>query len=100
HERAGTFVFVKVVECVCQEEGVAGCFGAVEYAADVAIACGIRIFEEADGGFMDEGGDGIAQVVESFPQRGTPFLIPAGAAAGTAAVGAPAFDAVGAAPGG
>ncbi len=47
---------------------------------------------------MDEGRDGIAQVVERFAQRRTPLLIPAGTAARTAAVGAPAFDAVRAAP--
>jgi hypothetical protein len=38
--------------------------------------------------------------VEGFAQRAAPLLVPAGLAAVAAAVGAPALDAVGAAPGG
>ena len=54
-----------------------------------------------DGGqLFGERGGAVAEVVEGFAQGAAPLLAPAGLAAVAAAVGAPAFDAVGAAPGG
>ncbi len=43
--------------------------------------------------------EGVAEVVEGFAEGSAPALVPAGFAAVAAAVGAPAFDAVGAGPG-
>src|SRR5205823_6944578 len=42
----------------------------------------------------------VTQVVERSAQRPTPFLVPAGASGVAAAIAAPAFYAMGAAPGG
>src|SRR5216684_4182987 len=67
---------------------------------DVGVARGPEVFEEGLGELLGEGGGGVAEVVEGFAERGAPFLVPAGLAAVAAAVGAPAFDAVGAGPGG
>ena len=74
--------------------------GAVEDDVDVGVAGGPEIFEEGCGELFGEGCGGVAEVVEGFAEGGAPLLVPAGLAAVAAAVGAPAFDAVGAAPGG
>ena len=74
--------------------------GAVEDDLDVGVAGGPEVFEEGLGELFGEGSGGVAEVVEGFARGGAPLLVPAGLAAVAAAVGAPAFDAVGAAPGG
>ena len=73
---------------------------AVKDDLDVGVAGGPEIFQQACGELFRQGRGGVAEVVEGFAQRGAPLLVPAGFAAVAAAVGAPAFDAVGAAPGG
>ena len=73
---------------------------AVEDDLDVGVAGGPEIFEERLGELLGEWRGGVAEVVEGFAEGGAPLLVPAGLAAVAAAVGAPAFDAVGAAPGG
>ncbi len=85
---------------VLGEEGVDAGGGAVEDDLDVGVAGGPEIFEEGLASCLGERGGGVAEVVEGFAQGAAPLLVPAGLAAVAAAVGAPAFDAVGAAPGG
>ena len=74
--------------------------GAVEDDVDVGVAGYPEIFEQAFGEFFGEGGGGVAEEVEGVAEGAAPVLVPAGLASVAAAVGAPAFDAVDAAPGG
>jgi hypothetical protein len=53
HERANAFLLVEFVKRVIAEEGVARFSGAIEHDADVAIARGVGILEEAGGSLMD-----------------------------------------------
>ena len=82
------------------EEAVDGVWRAVEDDVDVGVARGPEIFEQRLGELLGEGSGGVAEIVEGFAQGAAPLLVPAGLAAVAAAVGAPAFDAMGAAPGG
>ena len=80
------------------EEVLSGRLAAVKDDADVAVAGGPDILEELGAVLLGERSEGVAQLVESLAQRGAPLLIEAGLAAVAAAVGAPALDAVDAAP--
>src|SRR5690606_30917593 len=74
--------------------------GAVEEDFDVGIAGFPGIFQQAAGFALVERDERIAEPVEGLAQRFAPFLVPAVVPAGVAAaVGAPALDAVVAAPG-
>ena len=83
----------------CSVEEVVG-VGAVEDDVDVGVAGVPEVFEQAFGQLFGQGGGGVAEEVEGVAEGRAPLLVPAGLAAVAAAVGAPAFDAVGAAPGG
>ncbi len=82
------------------KEGVAGFGRAIEDDADVVVAGGVGIAKDFGGSFTNERRNGIAQIVEGLAEGRAPLLVPAGTAAGAAAVGTPALDAMGAAPGG
>ena len=82
------------------KEAFDGLRRAVENHVDVGVAGGPDIVEETAAFLFGEGNEGVAQLVESLAQGRAPELIPARLAAVAAAVGAPALDAVGAAPGG
>ena len=85
---------------VAIEEAVVRGGGAVEDDVDVGVARGPEVDEERRGELFGERCGGVAEEVEGLAQRAAPLLVPAGLAAVAAAVGAPALDAVGAAPGG
>jgi hypothetical protein len=74
--------------------------GAVEDDVDVGVAGGPEVFEQGFGELLRRAERWRRGGVEGFAQGGAPLLVPAGLAAVAAAVGAPALDAVGAAPGG
>ena len=86
--------------CVRAKKRSTGLGAAVEDDVDVGVARGPDIVEELGALLLGERSDGVAQLVESLAQGRAPLLVPAGLAAVAAAVGAPALDAVGAAPGG
>ncbi len=74
-------------------------FGAaIEENADVGVARGPYIAKKLCASCFSERRDGVAQLVERLAEWVAPLLVEAGLAAVAAAVGAPALDAVGAAP--
>ncbi len=99
-EGGDAFGFGERAGGVLVEEVEDGGGGAVEDDVDVGVAGGPEVFEERLGELFGERSGGVAEVVEGLAEWGAPLLVPAGLAAVAAAVGAPAFDAVGAAPGG
>src|ERR1035438_5095081 len=80
------------------EEARNGLFAAVEHNADIFVARGPHIGEELSALLLGKRSKSVAQLVEGLAQRCTPLLVEAGLAAITAAVGAPALDAVTTAP--
>src|SRR6202012_5009340 len=98
HEGADALLIVEDAGGVGGEKCVAALARPVEDDADVSVAGGVGIGKEAGGGLLNHRHQRIAQPVERLPQGGAPFLVPAGAAARASAVGAPALDAVEAAP--
>jgi hypothetical protein len=85
---------------VALEESFEVIGGAVEDDGDVIVTSGPGIAEEVGAMGLEVGCELIAEPVEGFAEGAAPVLIPGGMAAGVAgAVGAPAIDAVGAAPG-
>ena len=85
---------------VASEEAVLAGGGTVEHQLDVGVARGPEVGEQAFGELFGQRRGCVAEKVEGFAQGRAPLLVPAGLAAVAAAVGAPAFDAVRAAPGG
>ncbi len=81
------------------EEAVDAALVAIQNHRDVGIAGLPEIADQRRCQLFGEGGGAIAQQVECFTQGAAPGLVPAGSAAVATAVGAPAFDAVEAAPG-
>src|SRR6185437_14654110 len=76
------------------------CLVAVEDYIDVGITGGVQIAEKVWRKLSGEGRDTVANAIERDAERGAPVLVPALMASIAAAVGAPALDTVGAAPGG
>ena len=99
-EGADALVFGERMGLVGGEEARRRSVAAVEDDVDVGVAGGPDIVEELAPSSFSKRGDSVAQLVEGLAQRGAPVLVAAGLAAVAAAVGAPAFDAVHAAPGG
>src|SRR2546422_296114 len=81
------------------EEAVDAIGPPIENHIDVVITRFPRIAEDLAAFCFEARADGIAQPIESLPQRRSPFLIPAGMAAGVAAtIAVPSFHAVRATP--
>jgi len=96
----GAFFGGELAGGVLVEEAVFGGGGAIEDDVDVGVAGGPDVDQEAVGELFDEGCGAIAKEVEGIAEGTAPLLVPAGLSAVAAAVGAPAFDAVEAGPGG
>src|ERR1019366_2750734 len=83
---------------LCAEEARNGLLAAVEHYADIFVARGPHIGEELSALLLGKRSQRVTQLVEGLAQRCAPLLVEAGLAAITAAVGAPALDAVTTAP--
>ncbi len=73
--------------------------GAVEYNLDVGVARSPGIAQQRRSKRFELRGDEIAQPIEGFAKRLTPFLIPAGLSGIATTIAAPALDSMHAAPG-
>ncbi len=102
HQLEGEHAFVGIEGALLVfEEEVADRLGiAVEDDLDIAVAGGPDVGEYFLAGGFGEGNQGIAEGVEGLAQGLAPLLVPSRFSAAASAVGAPAFHAVGAAPGG
>ena len=87
-------------QLVLAEESLHGLRAVVEHGLDIFVARLPDIFEELGALGLRQRDQSVAQLVQRLAQRRAPGLIPASMAAVAAAVGAPALDAVNAAPGG
>src|ERR1039457_3131358 len=81
------------------EKALDGFFTAVEHDAYVSVTRNPHIMEELCSLLLGDWSEGVAQLIESLAKRSAPLLVETGLAAVASAVGAPAFDAVHAAPG-
>ena len=82
-------------------EAVADGFGAVQNDGDVFVARRPRFGDDSGAMGFVERREFVAQPIESGAERSAPLLIPTGMSARiAAAIGGPAADAVGTAPGG
>ncbi len=97
-EGAHALGFRERVRLMRGEEAVGRFRAAVENDLDVGVARGPNVFEEVAVLLLGERNERVAQLVEGLAQRRAPSLVPAGLAAVAAAIGAPALDAVHAAP--
>ncbi len=85
--------------CGMTPEKAAGvALGPIQQNGDIFVAGGPGIFEKP-GSLLKTRGQLVTQSIESFAQRRSPGLIPAGMSGIAATIGAPAFQAVRAAPG-